>query len=86
MSGKALVSRKKKKKKTSRDQRETQPGVTQTGGERGVGEGGGLGKREGLRKRRRDKEFTRCHPDREQEEVSEPATVGVLTNLYCNLH
>lgn len=84
MSGKALVSRKKKKRPGIRE-RPNQVSPRQAGKE-GWEKEGGLGKREGLRKRRRDKEFTRCHPGREQEEVSEPATVGVLTNLYCNLH
>jgi len=36
LSGKALVSR----RKPSQDQRETQPGVTQTGREGGEGDGG----------------------------------------------
>lgn len=75
-------------KKPSQDQRETQPGVTQTGRERG---GGREGERYEVREERgieteKKKEWSRpgvAQTAREEREVTEVAIGGETTNPLC---
>jgi len=78
LSGKALFSR----KKPSQDQRETQPGVTQTDRERGGGREGERyeGRREGGIETEKKKERPGvAQTAREEREVTEVATEGAIT-------
>lgn len=83
LSGKALVSR----KKPSQDQRETQPGVTQTGRERGGGrEVWGKGReRDWDRDEERESRPGVAQTVREEKEMTEVAIEGAITKTQLAL-